>query len=132
MALLSNTTDRCVKDVYSFRVEHSQGLDGSNLITLMMHNEGIELQTATNKIGERFAGLVNTFSEGKAHLPSFKLMPGGYDGIDEDVAKFVRSLEQWVVGNLYWSFETPRYFGPEREEIARSLIVEIRSAPICI
>lgn len=98
----------------------------------MMHNEGIDLQTATNKIGDRFAGLVKTFSEAKAQLPSVRSMPGGYDAIDEDVAKFVRSLEQWVVGNLYWSFETPRYFGPEREEIARSLVVEIRSALIPI
>lgn len=121
-----------MKDVYSFKVEHFQGLDESNLMTLMIHNEGIDLQAAANKIGERFAGLVNTFSNGKAQLPSFKLMPGGYDGIDEDVAKFVRSLEQWVVGNLFWSFETPRYFGPEREEIAHSLVVDIRSPPILI
>ena len=110
-------------------MEHFQGLDGSNLITVLMHHEGLRMQEAANKIGNQFQELVNTFNHGKETLPSFADSPDGYEGIDDDVMKFVHSMEQWVIGNLTWSFETPRYFGAEGKEVARSLTVTIQIPP---
>ena len=118
-----------MKDVYSYKMEHFQGLEGSNLINVLMHHEGLGLQEATDKIGKLFQELVDTFIRGKSTLPSFAALPDGYNGVDEDVSKLVHSMEQWVIGNLTWSFETPRYFGAEGNNVSRTLIVSIQSPP---
>ena len=34
-------------------------------------------------------------------------------------------MENWVIGNLNWSFETQRYFGHARHEIKRTRVVHL-------
>lgn len=104
-----------------------RGLEGNNLLTVLMQADGLDLQEAANKVGEHFQDLVNGFNRNKAQLPSFLSVHGGYNGIDADVGKYVHSLEQWVIGNLNWSFETPRYFGSENKVVARTLVVDLQT-----
>ncbi len=46
--------------------------------------------------------------------------------VDENVQKYLFSIAQWYAGNLIWSFETPRYFGLELEEVKKSLVVNVK------
>ncbi|CAF1244322.1 unnamed protein product [Adineta steineri] len=40
--------------------------------------------------------------------------------IDTQVEKYINGLGAVIIGNAVWSFETPRYFGTEREEVKRT------------
>lgn len=107
-------------------MEAERGIASSNLLTVLMHTQGLDLQGAANRVGEIFRNLVNTFVKNKKKLPSFATVPGSYPGIDEDVSKYVYSMTQWVIGSLAWSFESPRYFGTDRNEVKRTLLVRMK------
>lgn len=96
-----------------------------------MREKNMTLQQAAYQCGEIFKGLVNTFEESKAVLPSFAALvenraDGSAHDIDHDVAIFIQSMETWVVGNLYWSFATQRYFGPEHNKVEQTLVVQLK------
>nr|BCX55497.1 sesquiterpene synthase [Phanerodontia chrysosporium] len=107
-------------DVYSYKMEQARGIDGNNIVTVLMHERGVDLQTAADLVGEHFARLMDTFLQTKRALPSWGLT------LDTAVAAYVAAMEHWVIGNLEWSFETQRYFGPTHAEIKRTRVVELR------
>lgn len=90
-----------------------------------MHEEKITLQQAADYAGELFQSLLDMFQMNKAQLPSFATTTG-VDGVDRDVEKYVHALELAVVGNLCWSFETKRYFGEDKEQVKRTLVVTLK------
>ncbi|CAF1368352.1 unnamed protein product [Adineta steineri] len=45
--------------------------------------------------------------------------------IDAQIEKFVDGMGKLLRGNLRWSFETPRYFGSEREEVKRTKCIKL-------
>lgn len=45
--------------------------------------------------------------------------------IDRQVKDYIHGLEQWVIGNLRFSFDTPRYLGQERKEVERTLVIKL-------
>ncbi len=47
--------------------------------------------------------------------------------MDNDVHKYIFSVAKWYIGNLVWSFETPRYFGAERDEVKKTLVVNVKN-----
>ena len=65
---------------------------------------------------------MDRFVENKKRLPAW----GPH--VDAGVAAYVTAMEYWVVGNLEWSFETQRYFGPGHAEIKRTRVVRLRPA----
>lgn len=79
----------------------------------------MDLQTASNQVGEHFQMLMNKFVEGKKNLPSWGA------AVDTAVAGYVKAMEHWVIGNLVWSFKTPRYFGPQHDQVKRTRIVTL-------
>lgn len=103
-------------------MEQAKGHTGNNIITVLREARGIDLQTASDFVGERFESLMTTFSEGKKHLPSLGL------ALDCGVVAYVKAMEHWVIGNLEWSFETQRYFGPAHAEIRQTRVVALRPA----
>lgn len=56
----------------------------------------------------------------KAAMPSF-----GNTETDRQVKAYIFGLEQWIVGNLKFCFASHRYLGEEREEIEKSLIIQL-------
>ena len=78
------------------------------------------MQEAADYIGSQFQVLQNIFLENKILVPPFG------EAIDRDVQLYIAGLEQWVIGNLHWSFDSQRYFGRNHESIKRTL-----SVPIC-
>lgn len=85
-----------------------------------MKAKGYNLQEAADCAGSLFGDLMNRFVAERKKLPSW-----GPD-LDRDVNRYVDAIGHWVVGNICWSFETPRYFGTELENVRRTGIVKLR------
>lgn len=85
-----------------------------------MREKGLNMQEAADFTGDETMRRVNQFVDGQKELPSFG------EAIDKDVQKYMRSIGQWHIANVFWSFETPRYFGAEREEVKKTLVVNVR------
>ncbi|PCH42336.1 terpenoid synthase [Wolfiporia cocos MD-104 SS10] len=106
-------------DVYSYNMEQAMGHTGNNVVTVLMNQNNWDLQTAVDHVGVHFKELMDSFMADKARLPSWG------PKLDSAVSQFVMAMENWVVGNCEWSFETQRYFGTERAEIKRTRVVRL-------
>ena len=102
-------------------MEQSKGHRGNNILTVLMEAKRISLQQAANTVGEHSVQLMKDLNDAKKRLPSW----GGR--IDVDVARYVGALEDWVIGNLEWSFKTVRYFGSTHNEVKKTRVVALRS-----
>ncbi|KLO13038.1 terpenoid synthase [Schizopora paradoxa] len=107
-------------DLYSFSVERAKGLDGNNFLSVVMRERGLNMQEAADLTGEEIMRRVNDFVGGQKDLPSFG------EAVDKEVQEYMLSIGQWHIANVVWSLETPRYFGAEREEVKRTLIVNVK------
>ena len=97
----------------------------NNVMSVLMKHKQLDIQGAADAVGVHFKGLIDTFLEAKASLPSW-----GAE-VDAQVAQYAVAMEQWVIGNLNWSFETQRYFGHARHETKRTRVGQLypRRAP---
>ncbi|CAF1186777.1 unnamed protein product [Adineta steineri] len=100
-------------DIYSFNVEQSRG--DYSLITILMHADlSLNIQQAIDRVGQmvisRYADIQRVRSELISWGPK----------IDSQVETFVNGCTALIIGNVVWSFETPRYFGTDREEVKRT------------
>jgi hypothetical protein len=102
-------------------MEQSKGHRGNNILTVLMKAKGVSLQQAANIVGEHSKTLTKDLEEAKQRLPSWGAR------VDADVAHYIRALEDWVIGNLEWSFKTARYFGPTHDEVKKTRVVALRS-----
>ncbi|TCD63577.1 terpene cyclase [Steccherinum ochraceum] len=107
-------------DIYSYNMEQAKGHTGNNIITVLMKAKAIDLQAASHAVGEHFAELMTRFINTKSQLPSWG------DAVDSAVQAYTRAMEHWIVGNLVWSFESQRYFGPRHREIKQTLLVMLK------
>ncbi|CAL1716774.1 unnamed protein product [Somion occarium] len=106
-------------DLYSYNMEQAMGHTGNNIMTVLMKEKNLDLQGAADYVGEYFKVLVDRFFDNKSRLPSW-----GAE-IDHIVDQFVMAMESWMIGNLEWSFDSERYFGPQHEKVKEMLIVEL-------
>jgi hypothetical protein len=104
-------------DVYSYNMEQAKGHTGNNIVTVLMKARDCDLQSASDIIGAHYAELMERYLADRERLPSFGPQ------IDADVRLYIRAMENWPIGNLEWSFETNRYFGPLHDEIRRTRLV---------
>ena len=101
-------------------MEYAPGLDGNNFVTVLMKTWSMDIQAASDYIGNHYKMLVDDFLSSKTQLPSFGL------DVNADVVRFIESVLHWAIGNLLWSFETPRYFGAARQEVQRTRLVYLK------
>ena len=101
-------------------MEQSRGIGGNNIVSVLMNDKHVDLQTAANMVGEHFDELMGRFTKAKKQLPSWGL------NVDSAVVAYVQAMEHWIIGNLVWSFETTRYFGPHYAEVKRTRVVNLR------
>ncbi|KAI0065942.1 terpenoid synthase [Artomyces pyxidatus] len=107
-------------DIYSYNMELNSGLAGNNFMTVLMKTRNMDIQTASDFIGRHYQHLMDEVVAAKRQLRSF-----GH-AVDGDIERYIRGCQHWAAGNLAWSFETPRYFGANRTEIKRSLVVPLK------
>ncbi|KAF4583483.1 Sesquiterpene synthase 2 [Pleurotus pulmonarius] len=105
-------------DIFSYNVEQSKG-DTHNMIPVVMHEEGLELQAAVDFVGALCKQSIDRFVECRANLPSWG------PEIDRQVAVYVEGLADWIVGSLHWSFESERYFGKSGLEVKKSRAINL-------
>jgi len=108
------------QDIYSYDIERSKGLEGNNILTVLMQENGYTLQQAADRAGELFGDLMKRFMEERKKLPSWG------PEIDRDANKYLDGIGCWIIGNIHWCLETPRYFGDALDEVNRTGIVKLR------
>lgn len=89
------------------------------MIPVVMHQEGLDLQTAVDFVGDMCRQSIDRFIEEQQHLPSWG------PEVDRDLAIYVRGLADWIVGSLHWSFETERYFGKNGRQVKATRVVSL-------
>ena len=93
-----------------------------------MREKKMTVQQAADHTGEMLRSLMDNFQTMKTRLPSFNscLSLSSERSVDDDVRIYIESLESWIIGTIYWSFATQRYFGAEHEEVERTLVVKLK------
>lgn len=89
------------------------------MIPVVMNQEGVDLQTAVDFVGNMCKQSIDRFNEERNRLPSWG------EKIDRDVDIYVDGLANWIVGSLHWSFESERYFGKNGRQVKQSRTVEL-------
>lgn len=113
--------DEVRKDIDSYAMEKSRGLELHNSVELVMKEQNLDIQGAIDWLEMYAADVHKGFLENVARVPSW----------DEDANKkvkvYVDGLAQWVRGNDDWTFESGRYFGDKGLEIQKTRIMSLLS-----
>ncbi|OJA14363.1 hypothetical protein AZE42_04965 [Rhizopogon vesiculosus] len=105
-------------DMFSYNVEQSRG-DTHNIIMVIMHEHGLDLQGAMEYCGGLCKDTIQRFEDNRAIVPSW-----GKE-IDEQVVIYVGGLQDWIVGSLHWSFDSTRYFGKDGHIVKQDRIIKL-------
>lgn len=89
------------------------------MIPVVMNQEGMDLQTAVDFVGNMCKQSIDRFNEERSRLPSWG------PEIDREVAIYVDGLANWIVGSLHWSFESERYFGKKGRQVKATRVVNL-------
>lgn len=89
------------------------------MIVVVMQQEGLDLQSAVEFVGELCQQSIDRFVADRANLPSWG------PEIDRQVAIYVDGLADWIVGSLHWSYESERYFGKTGLEVKKTRVVNL-------
>jgi len=106
-------------DILSYNVEQSCGDGMHNMIAVLMEEQGLDLQSAVDYIGQLCKDNIQRFEDNRAILPSWG------EEIDRQVAIYIDGLQNWIVGPLHWSFDSNRYFGMDGHAIKQNRIVKL-------
>ncbi|KAL6306394.1 isoprenoid synthase domain-containing protein [Sparassis latifolia] len=105
-------------DIFSYNVEQSKG-DTHNMIVVVQRQEGVDLQTAVDFVGDMCKQSIDRFSALREELPSWG------PELDAQVETYVDGLRDWISGSLKWSFLSERYFGKSGLEVKKTRIVNL-------
>ncbi|KAL5518434.1 hypothetical protein ACEPAH_116 [Sanghuangporus vaninii] len=119
MVIAANDMICYANDIFSYAKEYADGLDGCNIITVLIHNKGLSHQDAIDESGKLYKRCIDTFLTCKATLRSF-----GPEA-DEMIRGYVYGLEQWISGHNAWTLETRRYFAEGDDEDKHTGVVKI-------
>ena len=107
-----------LQDVGSYNREQATGYENWNILSVAMHQFGLDLHHATEWVAQYHKEVEARFHAARARLPSF-----GTE-VDAALQEYVDdALAGWPRGNDCWRFESERYFGKKGAEIqmARSV-----------
>jgi hypothetical protein len=76
-------------------MEQAKGIGGNNIVTVLMKNRGMDLQTACDHVGEYCEELVHEYLAAMKSLPSY-----GSPDLDDAVARYAEACGHWIKGNL--------------------------------
>jgi hypothetical protein len=105
--------------MYSYNIEQAAGHGGHNIVTVVMNEKEVDLDSALNWLGEYHGQVLSKFQAQCRTLPSWG------PTVDADVASFVERLAYWIRGIDSWSIETERYFGKKGPEIQKHRLVTL-------
>ncbi|KIJ41061.1 hypothetical protein M422DRAFT_255906 [Sphaerobolus stellatus SS14] len=105
-------------DIFSFKVEYSRG-DKHNMVAVMMERYKLNIQSSFDRVAALCIEAMKNYRECKAEFPSFG------PEVDAQIEAYCYVMQSWMSGSLAWSFVTPRYLGPRRHEIRKTLWVDL-------
>ncbi|KAF5343425.1 hypothetical protein D9758_011853 [Tetrapyrgos nigripes] len=105
-------------DLFSYNKEQAIG-DTHNMIPVIMNEQGCDLQTAVDMVGDLCRGSIDRFIE------EWECIPSWGPEIDRQVHIYVQGLADWIVGSLHWSFESERYFGKQGLDVKKNRVVTL-------
>jgi hypothetical protein len=109
-----------VNDIFSYNKEQSTGgAPWENLVAVLMHVRGLDVQGAMDYAGEMCKDAIQRFESNRAILPSWG------EEVDRVVNTYLDGLLQWMVGSLHWHFESARYVGKDGGSVKRDRIVKL-------
>ncbi|KAI9457947.1 terpenoid synthase [Lactarius psammicola] len=122
MIVLSN-------DIASYNVEQARGDDGHNIITVIMHHQKTDIQSAMNWVYDYHKAAEERFME-----LYWNQIPKFGEPVDTDLARYVEGLGNWVRSNDQWNYESQRYFGKKAAEIQKHRWVTLlpKQDPECV
>ena len=97
----------------------ADGTQTHNLVCVLMAQNGVDRQGAIELAGELWEKTLHWFFECR------KVVPSWGPEIDADVAKYIQGLEDWIIANAEWSFETERYFGKDGPIVRKTRQVKL-------
>jgi hypothetical protein len=112
-----STRDRLLilkQDMMSYNKEQARGDDKHNIVSIVMDQQQIDVQSAIYWTAGYHRSLVREFMEMYQRIPRLG------DPADLDILTHVDSLGNWVRANIQWSFESERYFGNRGAEIVKT------------
>ena len=82
-----------MQDVYSYDMEQSKGLTGNNVVTVLMQENGLTLQEASEYVGRECQAQMQEYLSARSRLSSS-------NGPSPDALRYIDALGSWMVGNL--------------------------------
>lgn len=101
--------------------EYNKKIDTVNAVTVMMNEKGFSLQEAVDYVAKSYTEFGDIMNEYRKRIRSYG------PKADKDIQRFIDGLQQWVIGNLEWSFQSGRYFGKYSEEVRRTGVVKLET-----
>ncbi|KAG9318942.1 terpenoid synthase [Chiua virens] len=101
-------------DIFSYNMEQLRGDDGHNIITVVMHEHGTDVNGAMLWVEDFLLGAQERFCVAKTALPEWD------EPLNSQVQEYCDGLGQWVRALDEWSFESERYFGRKGPEIKKN------------
>jgi Delta6-protoilludene synthase len=105
MMKMNVITHWTLKDMHSYRLERSRGLDGHNIITAIMEEHHLDLQQALYWLSGYASKTIFNF------LTNIRTLPSWGEKIDRAVMVYIDRVARCVRGYDAWSYETNRYYG---------------------
>ncbi|CAG8950043.1 hypothetical protein HYFRA_00008275 [Hymenoscyphus fraxineus] len=99
--------------LYKLTMVSQQNGYHENIIWLLGHH-GLSVQESYDEVQVLLRGCFKAWYLALAELPSWG------EAVDRDVGRYIRGIENVVLGLAHFSFQTPRYFGCHREEVRRT------------
>ena len=110
-----------VQDIISYNLEQRSGSEGHNLVTLTMHEQGINIQDAINLLCEQHKDLQKRFLEA---YRAFEILEWDTT-INAQLRGALRDLAHFPRGIHCWHFECGRYFGNSGMKVGVPCKVEL-------
>lgn len=93
--------------------------DEHNLVDVLMRHRGMDLQAASDEIGQIVKERTDDFLRQREDIPSWG------PEIDQQINTYADGLGSWISGNYAWGFKTERYFGKDLDEVKKNRIVTL-------
>jgi len=106
-------------DLYSYNIEQAAGHGGHNIITVVMNEQGVELNAALDWVAGYHEHVLSEFQV------QYRLLPSWGATTDLKVKTYVERLAYFIRGIDCWAFETQRYFGTKGREIQKERMVSL-------
>jgi hypothetical protein len=106
-------------DIYSFDNEQCSG-DCHNLVAVVAINKNITIQAAMEYAMGMTESAIARFWEECSKVPSFG------PEVDTLVQSYIKGVELYLSGSVFWHLESERYFGPRVKHVKDTLKVELR------